>query len=417
MNLRLTLKRSRLIVAGATLATLWIAGTGAQRVHAQQRAQATPSPADKALMSDQAFKNVQVLKGMPVDDFMGTMGIMSAAVGFDCSECHIGAGTETVDWAADSPKKIRARQMTVMVQNINKQNFGGRTVITCWTCHRGRDRPAQTPQLAQVYGTPNLDPDDVLTQEQGLPEPKTIIDKYLNAIGGEQRWAAIKSWDATGTSVGFGGFGGGGKVEIASKFPDEHAVIIKFAAETGRGEAIRTTNGKQAWIKSPLTVLGEYEVSGGDLDGAKLDAELAFPNQMKTALTNLRTSIPLTISDLPAPDSQSSVQSTQMQGKDKEVNVVQGEGPNRMLCTLYFDKDTNLLLRVVRFGRTNIGRVPTQIDYADYRDVNGVKIPFRITFAWLDGRDAIQLSEVKLNVPIDETKFGRPDPAQPGAKK
>jgi hypothetical protein len=52
--------------------------------------------------------------------------------------------------------------------------------------------------------------------------------------------------------------------------------------------------------------------------------------------------------------------------------------------------------------------VPTQIDFADYRDVGGIKFPFRMILAWLDGRDAIQLNEIKTNVPIDDAKFGKP---------
>jgi hypothetical protein len=79
-----------------------------------------------------------------------------------------------------------------------------------------------------------------------------------------------------------------------------------------------------------------------------------------------------------------------------------------MLATLYFDQQSGLLLRVVRYGKTQIGRVPTQIDYSDYRDVGGIKMPFHMTFAWLDGRDAIQLSEIQVNAPIDDAKFGRP---------
>jgi photosynthetic reaction center cytochrome c subunit len=62
----------------------------------------------------------------------------------------------------------------------------------------------------------------------------------------------------------------------------------------------------------------------------------------------------------------------------------------------------------VRYGRTAIGRVPTQVDYSDYRDVGGIKMPFHLTFAWLDGRDAIQVSDIKTNVAIDEARFGRP---------
>ena len=72
-----------------------------------------------------------------------------------------------------------------------------------------------------------------------------------------------------------------------------------------------------------------------------------------------------------------------------------------------------LLLRMVRYGNSPIGRVPTQIDYGDYRDIGGVKMPFRMVFGWMDGRDAIQLNEVKVNVPIDETRFGRPAPVKP----
>ena len=98
-------------------------------------------------------------------------------------------------------------------------------------------------------------------------------------------------------------------------------------------------------------------------------------------------------------------------GKDRLVNVVQGTGPRGTLATLYFDQESGLLLRVVRYGKSPIGRVPTQVDYADYRDVGGIKMPYRMIFAWMDGRDAIQLSEIQTNVSIDAAKFGRPAPA------
>ena len=64
---------------------------------------------------------------------------------------------------------------------------------------------------------------------------------------------------------------------------------------------------------------------------------------------------------------------------------------------------------MVRYGRTPIGRVPTQMDFGDYRDVNGVKFPFKVTFAWLDGRDAIQLSKIETNVAIPDSKFQTPE--------
>src|SRR5439155_9802268 len=102
--------------------------------HAQQAAQ------DKPLLAEQVFKNVQALKGIPVDDFIQTIGLMTAALQFDCSDCHVGAGTNRVDWAADTPRKVTARRMINMVATLNRNEFGGRQVVTCWTCHRNRDR-------------------------------------------------------------------------------------------------------------------------------------------------------------------------------------------------------------------------------------------------------------------------------------
>ena len=252
--------------------------------------------------------------------------------------------------------------------------------------------------------------DDALTQMPGQPEASEILDKYLQAIGGAQKLAAVKSYIATGNSIGFGGFGGGAEVHIYAKSPDQRATHIEFKAETGRGEVWRTYNGHMGWIKSPLTVLPEYELTGGELDGARLDAQMGFPGQIKQVLTNLRVSLPITISDLPAPSSQTSqdAKATAGLGQDRLVNVVQGAGPNGMLATLYFDQKSNLLLRMVRYARSPIGRVPTQVDYTDYRDAGGVLMPYHLTFAWLDGRDAIQLNKVETNVPIDAAVFGKP---------
>ena len=135
--------------------------------------------------------------------------------------------------------------------------------------------------------------------------------------------------------------------------------------------------------------MGEYELTGSELDGLRLEAQLAFPGQIKQVLTNLRAGNPDSIN-----------------GSD--VDVVQGTGPRGVLATLYFDKQSGLLVRLVRYGRSPVGRVPVQSDYSDYRDVGGVKFPFKYTFSWLDGRDAFQLTEVKTNVPIDPAMFGKP---------
>jgi photosynthetic reaction center cytochrome c subunit len=357
-------------------------------VYALGSAQAAQRPQ----MVEEVFKNVQVLKGISVDDFMGTMGVMSIALGYCCSDCHTNAGTVLVKWEADTPRKVMARRMAQMVQTINRDNFGGRQTVTCWTCHRGRDRPMVTPTLDFAYGTVNPDRDDVIQQAPGMPMADQIIDKYIQAIGGAQRVNAITSYAAKGMSTGFGGFGGGGQVEIYAKTPDQRATYIHFP-DPERGDSTRTYDGKTGWIATPLAVLRVYELTGGELNGARLDAQLSFPGQFKQVLRNLRVGLPFTIDD-------------------KVVDVVQGEGPNGVFATLYFNQQTSLLTRVVRFSPSPIGRVPTQVDYSDYRDVNGVKMPFKFVFSWLDGRDTFELSQIQTNVPVDAGKFGKPNPLQ-----
>jgi hypothetical protein len=301
--------------------------------------------------------------------------------------------------------------MVKMVAAINKDNFTGRQMVTCWSCHRGRDKPAVTPTMDIVYGTPSLEMDDVFQQAPGQPTADQILDKYIQASGGAQRLAGLTSIAAKGTSVGFGGFGGGGQVQIYAKAPNQRTTIIEFKDAPDRGDSIRTYNGTAGWIKTPLAVLKEYQLSGGDLDGAGLDAQLSFPGLIKQALKNWRVSLPTTIEDLPGPSSQTSQQPELVLGSH-DVVVLQGDGPKGIVATLYFDKNTGLLLRELRYSRSPIGRVPTQIDYSDYRDVKGMKLPHRLTFAWLDGRDSIELKDLQINVPIPDSRFGTPEQAK-----
>jgi hypothetical protein len=196
--------------------------------------------------------------------------------------------------------------------------------------------------MEKVYGEASLESDDVITQAPGQPTAAQIIDKYIQTIGGAQQLDNLKSYIAKGSSVGFGGFGGGGHVQIFAKFPDERTTLIEFDASTGRGDSVRAYDGRVGWIKTALTILTDYELTGGDLDGARLDAELSFPGQIKQVLTNLRVGLPTTISDLPGPSSQtvSETKSTPMQ--DRLVNVVQGTGPRGLVARLYFDQASGL---------------------------------------------------------------------------
>jgi hypothetical protein len=330
------------------------------------------------------------LKGLSVDDFLQAMGVMAAGLGIDCSDCHPGAGSDTVNWVVDTPNKVTARKMVEMVAVINKTNFGGAQRVTCWTCHHGRTEPTTTVTIQHLYGPPYDEENDLITQAPGMPPGSQILDKYVQAVGGTQRLAALKSFIATGTEVGYAGLGDAGTFQIFAKFPDLRTTSVVYKDHPERGDNTRTYDGHTGWIKTPRAMLREYELVGTELSGARLDAMLSFPGQIKQAITGLRTGFPDTIDGHP-------------------VDIVQGTGTGNILVTLYFDKSSGLLVRMLRFGNTPIGHNPTQVDYGDYRDVGGIKFPFQYTFSWLDGREAFQLADVKTNVPIDLSKFGKPN--------
>ena len=134
-----------LLVSLATIAMACSVGilvnfASAQSPTAQSRIVAQAKAATgKGQTAGEYFKNVttSTLKGLTPSDFLGAMGVMTAAVGYDCSNCHPGAGTDQMDWVTDSnPKKVTARKMVEMVATINKSNFSGAQMVTCWTCHR-----------------------------------------------------------------------------------------------------------------------------------------------------------------------------------------------------------------------------------------------------------------------------------------
>jgi len=340
------------------------------------------SAAAKRQMSDEAFKNVQLLKGIPVDEFMGAMGLFSAATSMCCLECH------SPDWAADTPRKITTRKMIQMVNTINQTNFSGRKVVSCWTCHRQSDRPQVTPTLDVVYGEPIYwAPDDLFVQAQGAPKPDTVLDKYIQAVGRADRLAKLTSFVGKGSATLFGG-GFKSPVELYVKGPNQRTLIIHQEL----GDKTLTFDGHNGWLASAVTPVPVMDLTGGELDGARLDAELSIPVRIKQALTNWRAALPRDVNG-------------------HSVNVVQGTGTCGLTATLFFDTESGLLTRVVRYANSAMGRVPTQLDFDDYRDVGGVKVPFKWSFAWVSGRDVVELTEVKPNVAIDAAKFAKPTPA------
>jgi hypothetical protein len=354
-----------------------------QTVHAQSQVQTA-----RPQMSEAAFKNIQVLKGIPVDEFMGTMGLFSAALSVCCGDCHTGAGTSDPKWEADPPRKTVARRMITMVNAINKEHFNGRPVITCWTCHRGAQSPASTPPIDTIYtNTPVFVPPDILPAapaSAGAVPVEQVFDKYIQALGGADRLSKLTSYVAKGTSQLFGEVNAE-PVEIYAKAP---SLAATFVHQRG-GDLARTWDGRDAWVMLPLTVVEEFPLTASMREGARLEAQLAFPGGIKAFFKNWRATYPATLD-----------------GHD--VYVIQGTDSNGLVATFYFDKQTGLLTRVVRYANSAVGRVPTQYDYSDYRPVAGVMMPYKFTYGWLSGREEYVLSEIQPNVPVDASKFGKP---------
>src|SRR5262249_32834906 len=176
-------------------------------------------------------------------------------------------------------------------------------------------------------------------------------------------------------------------VDILAKAPNQRATVV----HTRLGDSVRVYDGRAGWIASPDRPVPLMTLTGGNLEGSKLDATLSFPTQIKQAFNQWR------------------VTATEIDGR--EVRVVQGTNPRQPPANFYFDAETGLLVRVLRFVDTAVGRVPTQIDFSDYREVSGIKTPFKWTTTWTNGQGTTELSEMQVNVPIDAAKLARPAPA------
>src|SRR5947199_1565819 len=253
-----------------------------------------PLRAQKAQTAEDVFKNVQVLKGIPVDEFMSTMSIFSVALGMSFEDCHASNDTKWEHYALDtSPRKRMARRMVQMVATINKDNFGGRQMITCWTCHRGSNSPRITPNLSTLYNLPD-DPEDIVAQAPNASSVDQIFDKYIQGLGGTERLNRITSFIAKGTSVGYGPEGAPRPVEIFAKAPVQCTTVI----HTQNGDSVTTFDGQNGWSAVPLKPLPVIQLTGTALEGTKLEAELSFPARIKQTLSKSRVGFTKTTNDI-----------------------------------------------------------------------------------------------------------------------
>ena len=364
----------------AVVCLLAVANAGGQTAPAQ-------APQDTPPMTDEIFKNVQLLRGIPVDTFFESMGMFASAMGTDCTFCHVSkAYFDKTAFAEPTPRIMRARQMITMMNALNKQYFGGRPRVTCFTCHAGSQSPRSEPDIALQYGAPIEDPNARTFPVDSRFSADQVFDKYLRALGGADRVAKLSSFVTRGTYAGFDTAFERVPVDIAVKAPAQQTMTVHLF----NGDSIRTFDGRSGWMAGPDTPLPLVTLTGGNLDGARLDAMLWFPAGIRQAFPQWR--VGRTAID------------------DREVQVVQGLNAGQPQANFYFD-EAGLLTRTVRWTQTPVGFVPTQIDYADYRDVAGVKIPFKRTVSQTYMQMNVELTDVQPDARVDAAKFARPAPA------
>jgi hypothetical protein len=229
--------------------------------------------------------------------------------------------------------------------------------------------------------------DEAEVKENTGPAAEQLFEKFVQATGGAGAIEKVTSRTQKGT-IDFGGKSF--PIDVYSKDPDKR---ISFT-HMGEADSITAYDGHEGWLGTPGRPL--REMHGGDLDEAAMDADLHLATHLKQMFSEAR------------------VRGTEKVG-DHDTYVVVGRREGKPPVRLYFDEQSGLLLRLLRYRETTLGRLPTQIDYADYRDLKGVKIPYQWTLARPGGRFTIQISDAQQNVPVDDAKFAKPA-APPEAK-
>jgi photosynthetic reaction center cytochrome c subunit len=375
-------RNTTFVLCGWALSTgLAIAGAKAQSSPAPQ------SPAPK--LAEEEFKNIKVLKGVPADQIRPSMQFITASLGVECEYCHV-RGDRGLDFEKDDKKtKVTARKMMEMMFAINKENFEGHRDVTCYSCHRGAADPVATPVITDEEPKPEAErgkaPGDA---KPVLPPADQLLDKCLAAIGGEAALEKVTS------RVEKGKINANGQqlpIEVYAKAPDKRISIMHLP----NGESVTAFDGKQGWLSNAGH---PHMMTAAENDAARIDSDLYFAMHVKNLYKKFTV----------APGEK-------IDGHDTYLVLGRNEGQPPL--RLYFDQQTGLLLRLVRYAETALGRNPTQIDYADYRDADGVKIPYRWTLARPGNRFTIQVDQVQQNVPVEDAKFTPPPmPPSPDQK-
>ncbi|MCU1265609.1 MAG: hypothetical protein JWM21_1927 [Acidobacteria bacterium] len=344
-------------------------------------------PAQKEKTIGETQKNIKVLNDMPASQLIPMMNLMSGSLGVKCTFCHVNKDGQWDFPADDKPEKNTAREMIVMTLNINKATFKGNTDVSCFTCHRGSNRPVGVMPLP--VPEPTARPAGVGPGAAGAAQPTAddILNKYTTAIGGQAAIDKLKTRTMKGTYTLANG--ANGTYEVTQTAPDRFYV----ARGSQQGLAEQGFNGSAGWNKDGR---GVTDIRPDQLTDLKVEYQFFRDLRLKEQYTRVN------------------LRRDKLDGRD--VYVITGVRPDKKRERLYFDAETGLLRRRLGYIETPLGMLPDQTDYEDYREVDGVKVPFTVTVAVVGGFSTAtrKFTEIKFNVPVDDSRFARP--AVPAAK-
>jgi hypothetical protein len=381
------------IALGFSIVTLFLLFDSRSEV---VRATKTESPQEKTV--EQVQKNIKVLTGLPQSQLIPVMNFFAASMGRRCNYCHVNNQGQW-DYASDAkPEKAAAREMIKLVMDINKTTERLKLdPVSCYTCHRGRTSPQSIPALPLPLPSPppnsggatgptpgaGASPQASPTATPALPAADEIFSKYATALGGQTAIDKLKSRTTKGTVTQANG--NSVQFELTQAAPDKFYLLLT----TQQGTVERGFNGQVGWEK---TARGVREITGAELINFKAANGLFTLLKLKEQYSRP----PRVRKDKLG---------------DHDVYIVDGTTTDNRRMRLYFDASSGLLLRRTTTMPTIIGIIPDQIDLEDYREADGLKFPFTLRAATLEVGNPIStrtFTELKLNVPVDDSKFNMP---------
>jgi len=339
---------------------------------------------------DQTGKNIQVLKGLPQSHLFLVMNFVATSLGEKCNFCHVEQGkdpktgfTKWVWESDDKPEKQTARRMMQMVLSIkanDKVDFR-ENEVTCYTCHRGQRHPVGLPSMPLTRSGHETGPNDpVPTARPTLPSMEQIFSKYVTAVGGSAA-TATKTLVLKGKRVASQDRNWPNEIIMAG--PDKFLII----ATTPQGTIRQVVNGDKGWVVNGTNV---RSLTPAEAVEARGSWEELF-NVVKVK-----------------PSQGMRLGGMQKVG-ERDAYVVEKVTETRTERH-YFDSQTGLLLRKMTINKTVLMPFPEQIDFEDYRDVDGVKVPFTIHYSAIDTFNSWTrtFTDIKRNAAVEDTLFAAP---------